>query len=241
MPEDNIGQIKAYWGQHWAENQDASIDLRDVRLAYKYHLVAQHLKTLPRGSKVLEIGCGNCQWLRILREHYPQHQYHALDVADECVFMATKMGFNAIQADARDIPLATGTMDLVFSWGVVEHFDDTKKAVSEHIRILRPGGILVIDVPNRMSLCFVQEEIGHIKHHRTDRQKIMSEFGKRFWPSHFMNILQNADPAAKIQHAGSGPVLPLRGPITTRLDDWVPGFIRKRWGGNLGFVVKKTA
>lgn len=40
------------------------------------------------------------------------------------------------------------SFDLVYSSGLIEHFDDTAAVVAEHIRLLKPGGKLVLAVPN---------------------------------------------------------------------------------------------
>ena len=39
------------------------------------------------------------------------------------------------------------TFDLVFSSGLIEHFDDTRAVVNEHLKAVKPGGRLVVFVP----------------------------------------------------------------------------------------------
>ena len=48
-------------------------------------------------------------------------------------------------ADARSVPLADGCADVVVAGEVLEHVPDLPRVLSESIRILRPGGTLVID------------------------------------------------------------------------------------------------
>jgi SAM-dependent methyltransferase len=43
-------------------------------------------------------------------------------------------------ADAERLPFDDGVFDLVYSWGVLHHSPDTKAAISEVRRVLRPGG-----------------------------------------------------------------------------------------------------
>jgi 2-polyprenyl-3-methyl-5-hydroxy-6-metoxy-1,4-benzoquinol methylase len=38
--------------------------------------------------------------------------------------------------------------DVVVSFGFIEHFDDTKDVVSRHVELMKPGGYLVLTVPN---------------------------------------------------------------------------------------------
>jgi SAM-dependent methyltransferase len=48
--------------------------------------------------------------------------------------------------------LPAGAFDVVYSHGVIEHFDDPRPAVSEHLRLLRAGGVAVIAIPNYRSV-----------------------------------------------------------------------------------------
>ena len=49
----------------------------------------------------------------------------------------------------RTLPFQSGSFDAVYSMGTVEHFADTDGAVREIFRVVRPGGRVVIGVPNR--------------------------------------------------------------------------------------------
>ena len=55
----------------------------------------------------------------------------------------------ATLADTRHLPFADGSFDVVYSMGTIEHFDESESAVREMARVLRPGGRLVLGVPNR--------------------------------------------------------------------------------------------
>jgi SAM-dependent methyltransferase len=41
-----------------------------------------------------------------------------------------------------------GSFDVVYSLGVVEHFDNPKVVVEHHLRLLRPGGVGLVAIPN---------------------------------------------------------------------------------------------
>jgi 2-polyprenyl-3-methyl-5-hydroxy-6-metoxy-1,4-benzoquinol methylase len=34
------------------------------------------------------------------------------------------------------------------SWGLIEHFTDTESVISAHVNLLKPGGILIVSIPN---------------------------------------------------------------------------------------------
>ena len=54
-----------------------------------------------------------------------------------------------VVADVRQVPFASGSFDAIYSMGTIEHFDETEAAVVELARLLKPGGRLILGVPNR--------------------------------------------------------------------------------------------
>ena len=52
-------------------------------------------------------------------------------------------------ADVRAVPFASGSFDAIYSMGTVEHFEETEAAVIELARLLKPGGRLILGVPNK--------------------------------------------------------------------------------------------
>ncbi len=57
-----------------------------------------------------------------------------------------------MQGDIRRLPFATETFDAVFHAGVLEHFRHPAEILAEHWRVLKPGGILLVDVPQTYNL-----------------------------------------------------------------------------------------
>jgi SAM-dependent methyltransferase len=58
-------------------------------------------------------------------------------------------GLRGVVADVRALPFRDGSFDGVYSMGTVEHFDETEQAMGETFRIVRPGGRVIMGVPNR--------------------------------------------------------------------------------------------
>lgn len=54
-------------------------------------------------------------------------------------------------ADAENLPFADSSFDLVYSWGVLHHTPDTERAITEVLRILKPGGMAKIMVYHKYS------------------------------------------------------------------------------------------
>ena len=52
-------------------------------------------------------------------------------------------------SDIRSLPFRDHSFDAIYSMGTIEHFDESKLAVREMLRVLKPGGRAIIGVPNR--------------------------------------------------------------------------------------------
>jgi len=52
-------------------------------------------------------------------------------------------------ADVRSLPFGDDSFDAIYSMGTIEHFAESEAALVEMIRVLRPGGRIVLGVPNR--------------------------------------------------------------------------------------------
>ena len=77
-------------------------------------------------------------------------------------------GLSGLQSNVGALPVGDGTVAVVCLLDVIEHLDDPLAAVTEAVRVLRPGGRLVITVPAHEWLwSAADEELGHIR--RYDR------------------------------------------------------------------------
>jgi SAM-dependent methyltransferase len=74
----------------------------------------------------------------------------SIDVVREAqrVLAAHRPAF--VVGDVRAIPLADGAVDAVYSMGTIEHFEEYELAIREMFRVLRPGGVAIVGVPNKL-------------------------------------------------------------------------------------------
>ena len=77
-------------------------------------------------------------------------EVYGIDVDADRVSQASRNLPRVQQASAESLPFPDGYFDLVFSHEVLEHVDDDGLAVREAYRVLKPGGHLVVFVPNRL-------------------------------------------------------------------------------------------
>jgi SAM-dependent methyltransferase len=112
------------------------------------HVVQVTRRHLPRGSKILEGGCGRADKVHSLQ--CAGYQSIGVDFAADAVRQARidYPGIDVRQGDVRALEFADGSFDGYWSIGVIEHFwTGYADIVAEAARVLRPGGILFLTAP----------------------------------------------------------------------------------------------
>ena len=99
------------------------------------------------GITVLDVGCGIDSWIiRTIRETCPSPRVIGVDVDPDCV--KNPDVDVAHLASAEDMPLESGSVDLVLSAWVAEHLENPVAAIREMNRVLKPGGAIIFWTPN---------------------------------------------------------------------------------------------
>jgi SAM-dependent methyltransferase len=101
-----------------------------------------------RGRRVLDAGCGVGMYLR----HFAQVSEFVVgvDIDPDKVAEAREYVPRVQVASAEALPFSDGSFDVVLSHEVLEHVGDDRQALQEAVRVLAPGGRLVLFVPNRL-------------------------------------------------------------------------------------------
>ena len=144
------------WDAYWQRYEAAS---------YINH-IPQLIETVRtnidlRGREVLEIGAGtggNSSTLAKLGCHVIALDW-SRPALERIQITATSLlaDLSPLQADAFELPFAKSTFDLVFHQGFLEHFTDAASLVREQHRVLKPGGYILVDVPQRYNLYTVHK------------------------------------------------------------------------------------
>jgi SAM-dependent methyltransferase len=108
---------------------------------------------LPRGGRVLEVGCGRGVALPVLFDRLEPNELVGLDLdvtlLAEAQARVWRTGTEAtlVEGDVRDLPFESGRFDLVLDFGTCYHASDTmdgrRAALSEVSRVLCDDGLFV--------------------------------------------------------------------------------------------------
>jgi len=102
-----------------------------------------------RGKAILEIGVGAGADF----QNWCSHAFHAtgVDLTEKAIALTKeRLELKSISpdryalqnADAENLPFDAESFDLVYSWGVLHHTPDTRRAFREVFRVLKPGGVV---------------------------------------------------------------------------------------------------
>lgn len=95
---------------------------------------------------VVDIGCGAGNLYAALRGHCgTPRMMMGVDVGMGALKFARELGYAPVLADAQQLPLVSGFADKVLLNATLHHCDNMEKVLSEAARLVRPGGMLVID------------------------------------------------------------------------------------------------
>jgi SAM-dependent methyltransferase len=119
-----------------------------------------------RAWRVLEVGAGTGANLPVLLGS-GAGQVVACDVSVDALRLSSNRA-TLTRADATCLPFATDSINLLLAADVIEHLDDDAGALREFVRVLRPGGHLILTVPAFPSLWGPQDIVA--QHRRRYRR-----------------------------------------------------------------------
>lgn len=142
---------------------DAFSEGYDDKRHHGYHkLIDEQAVELVRrvgeGKRILEVGCGTGLILKDVAT-FAEYAY-GIDISPGMLSKAEERGLNVEVADATSLPFEDNSFDVVYSFKVLAHIEDWELCMKEIMRVLRPGGHMVIDVYNKNSVRYLLKVLG---------------------------------------------------------------------------------
>ena len=145
--------LERLWGEHihlgFYPKERRDIDFRKAKVQFVHELVQwSGLDKLPKGSRVLDVGCGIGGSSRILAKYYG-FNVTGITISPAQVKRARELTPSGLNCnfqvmDALDLKFENGSFDAVWSVEAGAHMNDKNKFADEMLRTLRPGGYLAL-------------------------------------------------------------------------------------------------
>ena len=191
--------LTAYYDEYWRQLGDRC-DLSRLQLLLAY---------INPGEQVLEVDCGAGVLARLMAEKGARVQ--ATDMSAVAVGLARAKGIAVQRADldSEPLPFPDGSFETVVSNSAIEHRFFPERQLDECIRVLRPGGKLVLSLPNlahwRCRLWLLAGRFPYVRNSPTDATHL------RFFTLHEAKAMCRRRGVETVHVDGSASL-------------WVPGF-----------------
>jgi SAM-dependent methyltransferase len=213
----------------------------------------------PANGTLLEIGSSSGYLLEELRNKYPSATLLGSDVIPGALLRLHEKlpGVPLLQIDITNNPLPSGTLDAVVALNVLEHIKDDQRALREMARLLKPGGLVLLEVPAGPNLydgydAFLQhfrrysrQEVDMLlrsaKVQIVSKSTLGSVVYPAFWFSKKLNRMRSrtaADPAIVSDAIRSTKTDPLV-KLAFRFERWIHQFVQIPFGIRHVVVARK--
>jgi len=115
----------------------------------------------PEMKRVLEAGQGSGKFIIAKMTEFKDTRFYGLDIIPANLqttlramraLRISASNYFPIIGDVFEMPFPDGSFDLVYNYGVLEHFSNPFLVINEMDRVLQPGGRMIISVPNALAL-----------------------------------------------------------------------------------------
>ncbi|HVC24617.1 MAG TPA: class I SAM-dependent methyltransferase [Acidimicrobiales bacterium] len=110
------------------------------------------LSLLPLDASLLDLGCSVGALLVELQSR-GMRRVIGLDPSPRSAEVAALLGADVRTGTFAEVPAGLGGLDAVTMIGVLEHLWDVPAAIASLVRLLRPGGLVYLDVPDAARYC----------------------------------------------------------------------------------------
>jgi SAM-dependent methyltransferase len=146
--------------------KSAALEQRHWWYAARRALVRRTAAAWPAGTAI-DIGCGSGGNASVLADL--GWSVTGLEHSPAGAALTAARGLPVVRGDGTLLPFADASIDLVMSTDVLEHIEDDAAVAAEAVRVLRPGGRVLVAVPAGMVLWSGHDvALGHVRRYERD-------------------------------------------------------------------------
>ena len=103
-----------------------------------------------KGAVVMDAGCGSGYSTALILDRFRPRRTIAFDLMPEQIMLAKKrgLGVDFRVGDATRMDVESASCDAVFIFGILHHIPAWREALSETCRVLKPGGVMLLEEPH---------------------------------------------------------------------------------------------
>jgi len=158
-PPEDLASTRAYYDEfskvyekhrrpNEADGYHALVDDLEVELCARY----------GSGKDILECGCGTGLILERLDRF--ARRAAGIDLSPGMLELARSRGLEVKEGSVTDLPFEDATFDVTCSFKVLAHVPDIGRALAEMARVTRPGGVILAEFYNPLSLRGLAKKLG---------------------------------------------------------------------------------
>jgi len=138
---------------HWSRGYDRSI-LQRLLFEPSHRVLIRRIRetAADRPLRLLDVGCGTGVFAALASRMIPQLQVWGVDLVEgmlirgQARWQQDRERVTAVRGDSENLPFESGAFDYVTCSNSFHHYPRQDRAVQEMVRVLRPGGrLLLID------------------------------------------------------------------------------------------------
>lgn len=195
-----------------------------LRRAFQQCLLACGVDAPEQGFEMLDVGCGTGQSRQIYDGIF--YKYTGLDLSPNAIRIAESRWpeHRWMIGDARNLPFAKNSLDLVAFSSVLHHIPEFSHAVSEALRVLKPGGLIFAYDPN-----LLHPAMALLRHPRSPCyiSKGVSPNERPLHPNELRQVFLKSGLVCIHQHCQSN--IPYRSVAPRRIDTFISAFNAVDW------------
>ncbi len=134
--------------------------------------------------RMLDIGCSVGATVQAAKDF--GWDAHGVDVSQTAVDHCREQGLNCQKIEGVELPFEDDSFDLITNWHVVEHVEDVHETLAEWYRVLKPGGVMILETPDSTYL----------------KARLMGFKYRKFWPAEHLYTFDRHNLSSLLAQSG---------------------------------------